>query len=62
MDFSLLGSSAMGLSREEYWIGLPFPSPVWETWVQSLCWEDPLKKGIGFPLKYSSLENSLDYI
>ena len=20
-------------------------TPVWETWVQSLCWEDPLEKG-----------------
>ena len=19
---------------------------VWETWVQSLCWEDPLEKGM----------------
>ena len=31
-------------------------TPVWETWVQSLCWEDPLEKGkvtipvfLGFP-------------
>ena len=21
------------------------PPAVWETWVQSLCWEDPLEKG-----------------
>ena len=21
------------------------PSPMWETWVQSLGWEDPLEKG-----------------
>ena len=21
------------------------PSPIWETWVQSLGWEDPLEKG-----------------
>ena len=27
MDCSLLGSSVMGLSRQEYWSGLPFPSP-----------------------------------
>ena len=20
-------------------------TPMWETWVQSLCWEDPLEKG-----------------
>ena len=25
--------------------------------VQSLCWEDPLKKGNGNPLQYSCLEN-----
>ena len=27
MDGSLLGSSIMGFSRQEYWSGLPFPSP-----------------------------------
>ena len=27
MDCSLLGSSVMGFSRQEYWSGLPFPSP-----------------------------------
>ena len=27
MDCSLLGSSSMGFSRQEYWCGLPFPSP-----------------------------------
>ena len=32
---------------------------VWETWVQSLGWEDPLEKGMaGYPLQYSCLENS----
>ena len=62
----------MGFSRQEYWSGLPFPSPeifptqglnpgllagtslvaqmvkhlpaMWETWDQSLGWEDPLEK------------------
>ena len=33
-----------------------------ETWVQSLGWEDPLEKGKGYPLQYSSLENSMDCI
>ena len=34
-----------------------------ETWVQSLGWGDPLKKGKAahFPLQYSHLENSMDY-
>ena len=31
-----------------------------ETWVQSPSREDPLEKGIGCPLQYSCLENSID--
>ena len=27
MDGSLPGSGSMGFSRQEYWSGLPFPSP-----------------------------------
>ena len=50
----------MAFFRQEYWSGLSVPSPgekatvvtqmvkhlppVRETWVQSLGWEDPLKK------------------
>ena len=30
-----------------------------ETWVGSLGWEKPLK---AYPLQYSGLENSIDYI
>ena len=37
------------------------PLALWETWVQSLGWEDPLKKGKGYSLQYSGLENSTDY-
>ena len=67
-------SPSMEFSRQEYWNGLPFPSPgdppnpgiepgssalqadtlpskpprkppaMWETWVWSLGWEDPLQK------------------
>ena len=33
---------------------------MWETWVQSLGWEDPLEKGTCYPLQYSGLENSMD--
>ena len=29
--------------------------------VGFLGWEDPLEKGIGYPLQYSGLENSMDY-
>ena len=28
MDCSLPGSSVLGISRQEYWSGLPFPTPV----------------------------------
>ena len=28
MDCSLPGSSSMGFSRQEYWSGVPLPSPV----------------------------------
>ena len=36
------------------------PRAVQETRVQSLGQEDPLEKGIGNPLQYSCLENSMD--
>ena len=35
------------------------PPAVWETWVQSLGWENP-GEGHGNPLQYSCLENSMD--
>ena len=31
---------------------------MWETWVYSLGWEDPLE----YPLQYSGLENSMNCI
>ena len=31
-----------------------------ETGIQSLGWEDPSVEGNGYPLQYSSLENSMD--
>ena len=34
------------------------PPAMWETWVWSLGWEVPLEKGTGYPIQYSSLENS----
>ena len=36
------------------------PPTMWETWVGSLGWEDPLEKGKAYPLQYSGLENSVD--
>ena len=38
------------------------PLAMWETWVQSLGWEDPLEKGTTYPLQYSGRENSTDCI
>ena len=35
---------------------------MWENWVRSLGWEDPLEKGTGYPLQYSGLNNSMDCI
>ena len=35
------------------------PPAMWETWVQSLGWEDPLEKGTA-SCQYSCLENSMD--
>ena len=34
---------------------------VWETWVQSLGWEDPLEKGKATHSSNSGQENSMDY-
>ena len=36
-------------------------SPAVESWVRSLGWEDPLKKGKANLLQYSGLENSLGW-
>ena len=33
---------------------------MWETWVQSLGWKDPLEKEMA--TQYSGLEYSIDYI
>ena len=38
---------------------LPEIEETWET--QSLGWEDPLEKGIGNPLQYSYVENSMGF-
>ena len=37
------------------------PPAIWETWVRSLSWKDPLEKGKA-NLQYSGLENSMDCI
>ena len=35
---------------------------MWEMWVRSLGWEDPLEKGKATHFQYSGLENSMDSI
>ena len=34
------------------------PPAMWETWVQSLGWEDPLEKGMAIHSSILGLENS----
>ena len=36
------------------------PPAMWETWVRSLGWEDPLEKGKATNFQYSGLEYSMD--
>ena len=38
------------------------PPAMWETWVWSLGWEDSSREENDYPLQYSGLENSMDYI
>ena len=38
------------------------PPAMWENWVRSLSWEDPLGEGKGYPIQYSGLENSMNCI
>ena len=33
---------------------------MWETWIRSLGWEDPLGEGTGNPFQYSYLEKPMD--
>ena len=33
---------------------------LWETWVQSLGWENPLEAGMATHAQYSCLENPVD--
>ena len=38
------------------------PPEMQETWVRTLGWEDSPGEGKVYPLQYSGLENSMDYI
>ena len=64
-DPGLIPGSGIGYSIQYSWASLVAqlvknPSTMWETWVLSLVWEDPLEKGMTYPLQYSSLENPMD--
>ena len=39
-----------------------YPTAMWDTWVQSLIAGGSPREGKGYPLQYSGLENSMDYI
>ena len=38
------------------------PPAMWETWVPSLGWKDPLEKGTATQLQYSGLESPMNCI
>ena len=38
------------------------PLAMKETWVWSLAWEVPPGEGKGYPVQYSNLERSMNYI
>ena len=55
---------SLGFSRQEYWSGLPFPSPMRESEVAQLhicssLWLNNAE-GNGTLLQYSCLENPMD--
>ena len=55
------GLQSWGTGERAMRLRLLLQPAMQETWVQSLGWEDPLEKeGIGNPLQYSCLENSMD--
>ena len=57
----------IGYPLQYYWASLVAqlvknPLAMWETWVQSLGWKDPLEKRKATQLQYSGLEESMDCI
>ena len=36
------------------------PSAMWDSWVRSPGWKDPLEEENGNPLQYSGLESPID--
>ena len=59
MEFDIGFNSAFTMIVAQLVKNLP---AIWETWVLSLGWEDPLEKGLAPYFQYSGLETSMDYI
>ena len=38
------------------------PPAMWETWVPSLDWKDPLEMGMAYSFQYTGLKSSMDCI
>ena len=51
---------SMGFSRQEYWSGVPLPSPVECDKLILKCSSLRIEEGDGTPLQYSCLENPRD--
>ena len=63
MDYSPPGPLSMGFSRQEYWSGVPSPSPTRDQTLTSCCLRHlvcPIREGNGTPLQYSCLANPMD--
>ena len=58
MDCSLLGSSVHGFSRQQYWSGLPFPSPgdLPDTGIESVSLMSPASAGGFFTISATCVE------
>ena len=55
----------MGFLLQYFWASLVAQTvkklpAMWETWVRSLGWGDPLEEGMATQLQYSCLENPMD--
>ena len=60
----LLSIDSKCMDYRAYWVAqlIKDPSAMQENLVQFLGQEDPLGEGIGYPLQYSGLKNSMDCI
>ena len=64
---SLAAGEGIGYPLQYSWVSLVAqlvknPPTIWETWAQSLGWEESPGEGKGYPLQYSGLENAMDCI